>query len=257
MRKRYIFFLLLIILVISPFIYSPAKNLFLFISSPFLVVLEKTGSVFEDFFSTIRSIKDLTKKLEEQEKEIRILQSEKAGLIEEAKENETLKKQLGFLESNKNLNLLPAYVIGRTPNSFLQYLIINKGEKDGVSKGQIVVSEGILVGRIEEVNISTSKVFLITNPTQAVPASTQESRASGLVKGELGYGLVLEDIPKETSLSIGENVITSGLGGDFPKGFLIGQIEKVISSPADLFQKASLKPFLDYSKLEIVFVIKR
>jgi rod shape-determining protein MreC len=256
MRKRYIFFLLLIVLVLSPFIYTPSKNLFLFISSPFLVVLEKTGSVFENFFATIRSIKDLTKEVEEREIEVRKLQSEKAELIEKEKENEVLKRQLGFLESNKNLNLLPAYVIGRAPNSFLQYLIVNKGERDGVLKGQIVVSEGILLGKIEEVNLSTSKVFLITNPTQAVPASTQESRASGLVRGELGYGLILEDLPKEIPLSVGENVITSGLGGDFPKGFLIGQIEKVISSPADLFQKASLKPFLDYSKLEIVFIIK-
>ena len=257
MKKRYIFFILLVLLVLSPFIYTPSKNLFLFLSKPFLTVFEKTGSFFENFFETATNIKNLATENERLLSQIRKLESEKAALLEKERENEILKKQLGFMETNKGFNLLPAYIIGRAPNSFFQYLILNRGERDGLKVGQVAISEGLLLGKITEVSLSTSKVFLIVNPTSAVPAITQESRASGLVKGEVGYGLVLEDLPKEITLKEGENVITSGLGGEYPKGLLIGKIEKITSPPADLFQKASLKPLIDFSKLEIVFVIKQ
>lgn len=260
MKKRSALIFLGLILILMLLFLKPARNLFLFISTPFLNILEKAGSLIiskpANFFEAIASIKDLNLENERLHDEVRKLESEKADLIEQGKENEILKKQLGFVEESKDLNLLPAYIIGRAPNSFLQYLILNKGEKDGVKVGQTVISEGLLVGKIIEVSSSTSKVFLITNPTGAVPALTQETRGSGLAKGEVGYGLVLEDVPKDINIAQGENVLTSGLGGDYPKGLLIGKIEKIISSSADIFQKASLKILTDFSKLEIVFVIK-
>lgn len=257
MKKRYILFLVLACFVILPFVYRPTQNIFLFLSKPFLIAAEETGYFFENLFKIVRSIKNLAAENERLLAEIRRLESEKAGSIETERENEILKKQLGFLESNKGLNLLPTAVIGRSPTTSVQYLILNRGEKDGLKQGMVVISEGLLLGKIIEVNFTTSKLSLITNPVQAVPALTQESRAQGIVKGEIGYGLVLEDIPKESELKERENIITSGLGGDFPKGLLIGQLEKIISTPADLFQRASLKTLVDFSKLEMVFVIKQ
>jgi len=258
MKTRYILFIL-IVLIASPFIYRPAKDAFLFISKPFLFVFEKSGSLLIssplNFLETIWDVRNLASKNEQLTKEVARLESEKAELVETKRENELLKKQLGFAQENKQLKLIPASIIGRAPD--LQYLILNQGSMDGVKLDQVVISEGLLVGKIVEVNFSTSKVFLVTNPTSAVPALTQESRAAGLVRGELGYGLLIEDLPKDINLQKGENVITSGLGGDYPKGLLIGKIEEVVSSPADIFQKASLKPLLDFSKLEMVFVINK
>jgi rod shape-determining protein MreC len=118
-----------------------------------------------------------------------------------------------------------------------------------------VVSEDILIGYLAEVNLTSSRVSLITNPNSAVPVLMQESRASGLVRGAIGYGLVLEDVTKDSPLKEGENIITSGLGGQYPRGLLVGKLEKVISSPADLFQKASVKMLIEIEKLERVFVI--
>lgn len=258
MRKRFIYIIFVLLFILFSLVYKPAKDGFLFISRPFLIFFNKTGSLLISspihFFETLKDINNLSLKNEQLMNEIRKLESEKAALIEVERENQILRRQLDFVKENKQWSLIPAYIIGQAPD--LQYLILDKGSQDGVKNGQTVIFEGWLVGKIIEVNPSTSKVFLIINPTSAVPAVTQESRALGLVKGELGYGLTLEDVSKDIPLKKDENVITSGLGGDYPKGLLIGKIKEITSLPADLFQKASLGSLLDFSKLEMVFIIK-
>ena len=259
MKKRYILLFVAVLLILFSLIYQPIQNAFVTMSEPFLVALDKIGSTLiaspVNFFHTIKSMGNLVSDNEQLTAKITQLESEKSNLTESQKENEALKRQLGFVESNQGLNLIPAYVTGKTPNSFMHYLIITRGSKDNIKVGQAVISEGVLVGKIVEVNYSTSKVFLIINPNSAIPAITQDSRTPGLIKGEIGYGLVIDELSKDASITPGENVITSGLGGDFPKGLLAGKIEKIISSQADIYQKASVQPLLDFSKLEIVFVI--
>ncbi|MCX6806617.1 MAG: rod shape-determining protein MreC [Candidatus Berkelbacteria bacterium] len=259
MKKRYTLIIVLFLVVFLIIIYGPVKNVFLIISNPFLNFFEKASVLIiskpADFFRTIKNVNNLASENQGLQRKINDLEAEKAGLKEKEKENEILKRQLNFVENTKGMNLLGANVIGRSPNNFSHYLIINRGEKDGLKIGQAVISEGLLLGKISEVNFNTSKVFLVTNPTGAVPALTQDSRAAGLIKGEIGYGLVLEDLPKDILIFEGENIITSGLGGEYPKGLLIGKLEKVISSTADVFQRASIKSLVDYGKLEIVFII--
>jgi len=206
------------------------------------------------FLSTLSDVHDLALQNERLSLKVKQLEAENAQLKELKKENEVLKKEIGFVKENKEAKLIPSYVIGRTPD--LRYLILDQGSRKGIKKGQAVISEGLLVGKIAEVNPLTSKVLLITNPISAVPAITQESRVSGLVKGEIGYGLIMEDLPKETPLVPGENVVTSAIGGDYPKGLLIGKIKETISSPADIFQSASLTPLLNFEKVELVFIVK-
>ena len=260
MRKYIGFILLFVVIIISPFVFSPAKAVFMYLSKPFIITFDKIGDVFVssplNFFVTIHSIKNLTAENESLRQQVRQLETDQSAVIEIEKENENLRKQLGFVQSQKNLSLIPAEVVGKSPNNLMQYLILNQGEKAGIKVGQAVVYEGILVGKIEEVSQNTAKVFSISNPTAAVPVITQDSRAVGLIRGEIDYGLVIEDVSKDVALIPGENIITSGLGQEYPRGLLVGKIDKVLSQGADLFQKASVKTLIDSAKLEMVFVIK-
>jgi len=253
MKKREVSLFLGLVLVL--FLFSPpGRGLFLRVSKPVMTILVRAGQVTiaipSRFFTSLSDINKLIRENEELTKKVRQLEAERAFLVEKERENEVLREQFKFLQ-NQRLKVIAAHVIGRFVN--LQYIILDRGSQDGIRPGQIVLYQGWLVGKIVEVNPTTSKVALVSNPSLVVPVISQETRQAGLVKGELGYGLIMEEVPKEKPLQVGENVVTSGLGGEFPKGLLVGQIQKVISSSADLFQKASLSS-IDLRKLEIVFV---
>lgn len=254
--KKYAFLLLFFIISI-PFIYTPLKSIFFFVSKPILQIVSAGSFRVSHFIDAIRTIRRLVNENEQLRKEVQKLNAEIASYKETERENEVLRKQLNFIKEHKDKKFIMANVIARSPGVFIQYLVLDKGKKDGVEDGQVVVSEGFLVGKIVEVNYSSSKVFIITNPTSTVAALTSESRAFGLVKGEVGYGISLLDIPKEAQLKPGEAVVTSGLGGEYPKGIIIGQIEKIEGKPTDLFQRASLKTPIEFSKIEYVLIIEK
>src|SRR5690606_29622833 len=101
----------------------------------------------------------------------------------------------------------------------------------------------------------TSKVLLITDASSAVNAIMQSSRLNGVVRGVPGGDLVMDYIPQSGLFSIGEVVLTSGLGGRFPKGIPIGQVVEIRQRDIDVFQQAVVRPTVDFSRLELVMVV--
>jgi rod shape-determining protein MreC len=233
---------------------KPAENFIVTSIKPIQYGFNSVGNRIANFFSTIGSIGDLQNKNKELEQEVLKLNAEIAKLKEFENENKVLREQLGFAQSS-NYKLLPAEIIGREPEDFFQYLIIAKGEKDGVKNGMFVLSSGQLVGKITETYKNSSKLLLITNPSSSVGAMIQGSRATGIVKGAIGGGLVMEMIPQNEVVRTGDTVVTSGLGGDYPKGLVLGNIESIESKPDELFQKANIKSQIDFKKLEMVFIV--
>lgn len=238
-----------------PYFLDPAKSVFAAIFTPIQQLVSSGVSNVRNFFEKIEQIRDLSSEVDRLQEENKKLIAEKVQLIEHEKENEVLRKQLEFSTEHPEFHLELAQVIGRDPNNLLQYLTINKGQRDGIRKDMPVIYEGFLIGKITETNAFSSKVFLITNPSSVVNAMVQGSRANGLVRGQLGYGLILENVSQDVAIEIGDYVITSGLG-NMPKGLIVGQVEQVESIQSELFQKASLKPVIDFTHLETIFVIK-
>ena len=217
-----------------------------------------TGRIVKDFGNFWRTLKDIRKLAQvnrDLEKENRALIKENVGLKEVENENKILRSQLSFVQEHPEFQLIASEVIGRDPSNFLQYMTISKGTDDGIQKNMPVIAEGYLVGRITEVTNSSAKVFLITNPSLVVNAMIQSSRTTGIVKGVLGYGLTIETISQEAKVQTGDIVITSGLGGTYPKGLIIGKIDQVEERQSEVFKKATIKPLIDYTSLEVVFVI--
>ena len=118
----------------------------------------------------------------------------------------------------------------------------------------VVTARG-LVGRISEVGTDWARVLLITDPASSVNALVQTSRATGMVQGRLGQSLVMRFIPWEERVSVGDLIITSGLGRNFPKGLVIGQVTSVRQRDFQMHQEAEVKPTVDFNRLEIVTVI--
>jgi rod shape-determining protein MreC len=177
-------------------------------------------------------------------------------LLQEARlENENLRRELEFKSAVPNYHLLSAEVIGHDPNNLLQYLIIDRGADDGLEPGMPVLTADGLVGRISRVNHSSATVMLISDPSSSVSALIQRSRATGLVQGYPGQELVMRYIPQGEEVEVGDVVLTSGLGGSFPKRLVIGQVASVKRADVEMFQEARVVPAVRLRDLEMVQVL--
>ena len=112
----------------------------------------------------------------------------------------------------------------------------------------VVTDEG-LVGRISDVDESTSKVLLLNAPSSSASALLGESRLNGVGRGSTSGDLIMDFIPQGLTFNTGEPVLTSGLGGRFPKGIVIGEVEQIETQANDVFQKAVVHPSVDFGSL--------
>lgn len=260
-RQRAVVIILILLLVLSWLLFdqlgreNPIQNILSQLLSPVQFALQRaTVPLFRvaDRISDFRTLSAENRALRE---ENAILRQEIILLKEAQIENETLREQLEFKTSAPNYHMLSAQVIGHDPTNLLQYLIIDRGAEDGIKKGMpVVVAEG-LVGRITQVSAASSKVMLISNPSSSVSALIQRSRATGIVQGRGEYTLALRYIPQGDTVAAGDMVLTSGLGGNFPKRLVIGQVESVQYKEVEMFQEAKIVPAVRLRDLEMVMVI--
>lgn len=197
---------------------------------------------------------DLEKQNADLQAKVDQLNAQLAQLHEAKQQNEALRTQLNFAQTN-NYKLVEGNIISQDPTNFQQFFTIDRGSGSGIDKGMVVVSQGLLVGRIVDTTATTAKVQLITDYNSAIPALDQQTRATGLTRGQRGFGLVLENVPQSDEIKTGDSLITSGFGGDYPRGLVIGSVNEVKRRDTDVYQSASVKPAVDFRKLEAVFVI--
>jgi len=210
-----------------------------------------------NFINFIISIKNLEQENVELKNNNLNLLSEIVKFKEIEKENEILREQIG-LSLEESSKLILTSIIGKDSSDFGKYFLINKGKKDGIEKKFVVIASGnLLVGQVIEVFDSFSRIRLITDPNSLVNARIQDSGITGLIKGGQGSDLIFDLLPQGKNVEANSVVVTSGLSGLFPAGLLIGQIEKVVSSKAQISQIAKVKPMVDFNKLDKVFVIIR
>jgi rod shape-determining protein MreC len=136
---------------------------------------------------------------------------------------------------------------------------INIGLQDGVRPNMPLVTPNGLVGHVTEVFSSTSKVKLLVDSTSAAAAMVQrpQSRAVGIIEGLTAptTGLRLKNLTRDADIIKGDKVMTSGFGGIYPKGLLIGEVADVADDDGGLLKHAIIKPAVDYDRLEEVFVV--
>ncbi len=234
----------------------PVENAIVFVAKPVITFATKATRSVTGTFSFLGSIGHLASDNDSLQSKVEKLEAENARLAEVDKENSVLRSQLKF-QSKQKYDEEPSFVIGYDPTSFTEYLTIDKGTESGIQDGDPVITDsGLLVGQISEAGWKSSKVLLVTDSNSSINAIVQDSRASGIVKGDHGIGLEMGLIPQDEVIKVGDRVVTSGLGGEFPKGLVLGAVETVSEQANELFQNARLKPAVSFRDVEIVFVIK-
>jgi len=151
--------------------------------------------------------------------------------------------------------MVVAEVIGQDPTSWFKSMTINKGERDGVRKGMAVISPDGVVGQILKTSPNHATVLLITDYNSAVDTIVERTRAKAIVEGKGENRCQLKYLLRAEEVIVGDVVITSGLGGIFPKGLKVGEITNVDKEGHGIFQYAELVPGVDLTKLEEVAVI--
>jgi rod shape-determining protein MreC len=165
-------------------------------------------------------------------------------------------KKLYSLQSRHSSTSMVAQVFARDPSNWFKTVMVDKGERNRVSKDMAVVTSEGVVGRVIEVSPNTAKVLLITDPNSALDVTIQRSRSQGIMEGKVEEICVLKYVLKSDDVQVGDKVITSGLGGIFPRGLMIGTVSKVERKRPGIFQYLEVTPSVDFSKLEEVLILK-
>jgi len=249
---------------------APLENALHYVLDPLQRVFSQGVTAAGDLFQSVREARELRAQVEQLQAQVDALTAENVRLREYEAEAQQLRSLLNFTGEYPVSAFLGADVVGREacttfpcgdvigtdPNPYLRYVTINVGAQQGVKEGMPVVSGGaVLVGRVAQVGPRTSKVQLLTDLDSAVAALLQTSRATGLVVGQPDGSLRMEYIEQDATVTVGDFVLTSGLGGVLPKGLLIGQVAEVQQMDYALHQAAIVRPALDLSRLEMVLVI--
>jgi rod shape-determining protein MreC len=187
-------------------------------------------------------------------KRIAELQEENHRIQEMKLANERLRKLLLFREKNSPA-MIGAEVIGQDPSSWFKSITIDKGERDGVKKGMAVVSQAGVIGQVLKTAPGYATVLLITDYNSAIDSIVERTRAKAIVEGMGENRCQLKYLRRAEEVALGDIVVTSGLGGNFPKGLMVGEIKRVDKKGHGVFQIAELVPSVDMTQLEEVFVI--
>ncbi len=213
---------------------------------------------FQAIQNYIEAPQDVTRLMQrnaELEAQVSRLQTEIITLEQQLSETRILEALVDFARVNPENRYVAASVIGRDPSPFVKYVIINRGSDDGLRRGMPVVTQQGLVGRVAAVTAGAARIQLITDPASSVNVRLEPSRAQAILIGSITGELSLDMVPQSAEIKIGDLVLSSGLGGNYPSNILIGQIVSVRQKETDLFQSAAVQPVVDFSQLEIVLVI--
>jgi rod shape-determining protein MreC len=178
-----------------------------------------------------------------------------AALEEAQLQNDRIRALVDFAKA-QNLPTIGANIIGRSTDSLQRTILIDRGASSGVVRGDSVIASGGLVGQVVDVTPWDAQVRLITDSGSGVAALVQRTRATGIVQGTLDGPLGLDFIDKKLMPVVGDVVLTSGLGGVYPKGFVVGEVTNVATPTTSVFPAITVESRVDIDHIEEVLVVK-
>lgn len=269
-NKRLMIVLAAIILLVALLGYSLRNNRNLSIPEQFIKdtvsltekVFNKPAQYIAGFFNNVSDLKDTYK-------ENQILKSKLDKYVELSvrekdleKENKELKDLIGYTKDLSDFESIQATVTIRDPDKWQQIITIDQGSTNGVEKEMAVVTAKGLIGKVKNVSKFSSTVQLLSasDRTNRISAKIQQKNAVfGLIEGYdvEKQTLLFKRIPSNAKVKKGQTVVSSGLGGVFPKNLVIGKVEEVEPDEHGLTQTAYVKPQADFNDINHVIVVKR
>jgi len=232
------------------FIESWISTLFSPIQSVFMAGVNRVGETVDHYFFMVGAAEENVRLKEELDR----LLKEKNQLQETVLRQDRLLTLAGDRPGPARPSVV-ATVIGRDATQWSKVILIDKGTADRVQENLPVVTDAGVLGHIIEAGPTSSKVLLITDSRSAVDALFQDSRVQGIVVGTGERWCQMKFVEKTAAVKVGDRVVSSGLGGIFPKGVLIGSVTEVTRTDQGLFQAIRLQPGADIQRLEEVLVL--
>ncbi|WP_066311624.1 rod shape-determining protein MreC [Bacillus sp. FJAT-29814] len=225
-------------------------------------LVSKPAHYLAGFFENLQDLQNTYEENKELKSRVEKIASLEAEVQELKKDNKDLREVLDETRTLRDFEPLPATVIGRNPDRWHEMIIIDKGKSNGIKKNMAVVTSSGLIGKVKSVTQFSSTVQLLSamDPKNRISAVIQgETEVFGFVQGfdDKQKLLLVKAIPSGAKIEKDQAVITSGLGGVFPKGLTIGKVVEVKPDQYGLNQTALVKPGADFYDIENVIVIKR
>ena len=227
--------------------------------APVQKIITQTSGFFKNGFKKLASATSNAQKNEEMEREVFLLKNK---IVKQQDDINVYKQKLEIVSKFRKHNYsdekpIIADIIGYDVSNFRKSIIIDVGTKQGASLDDIVVFGNALVGRISAIGRSSGRVILITDPASNVPSRFLQSRTQGMVQGTADGTCIMKYVPRQTEINESDRVVSSGIGGAFPKYLYVGDVIEVKQKNAKLFKDIKIKPRVAISKIEHVLVIKK
>ncbi len=253
-----------IVLILLIFLSNVEVNKLSYIESAVSSIVNPIQRVFIDlrnkiqgnsaYFSNMETIMQENEELKQKNSELETILREFEML---KAENTTLQQYMNLTDKYASYQTIPAYVINKDVSNFSSTLILNVGTKDGIRENMTVIADKGLVGHVISVTENTCKVQVIIDSASTVSCTISTTNESIICKGTLENDQVLRAsyIPTGAELIQGDSVYTSGVGGIYPKGIIIGTVKEIVTTSNITDRYAIVEPAVDFSKVDTVLII--
>ena len=206
------------------------------------------------YFSNMETIMEENEELKKKNSELETILREFEML---KAENTTLQEYMNLTDKYSSYQTIPAYVINRDVSNYSSTLVLNVGTQDGIRENMTVIADKGLVGHVISVSEKTCKVQVIIDSASTVSSSISTTNESIICKGTLENDHIFRSsyIPTGAELIQGDSVYTSGIGGIYPKGIIIGTVKEIITTSNITDRYAIVEPSVDFSKIDTVLII--
>ncbi len=233
----------------------PIKTVFLKSPQPVIRIAKAVFSPVRNFFATIYQLRKISQENIQLRGKVALLEQSLVNFDNQEKENETLRKELGFYK-NAQQQLTPCTVLSQNFFGLAEAIVLDCGLNQGVAEGNVVVASGYLVGKIIYASKNSSTALLAVSSQFSTDAKLSKTGINAIVRGSFGSGLILDQLPQNASVDKSSLVVTAGINDKIPKNILIGEVGDAISGPNDLFKKTTLLSPVDFNNLTFVFAVK-
>jgi rod shape-determining protein MreC len=225
------------------------------VTTPIQTVLSKAHRSAFGVWATYLDWKGVRAENRRLREEVERLRVEGLRVSETTEENRRLRELLQLRE-RLPLATLPGEVIAREWGGWVRSLTVNRGRGDQVTRLTAVISPEGLIGRVVDVRPGASIVQVLTDPASTVGAHVVRTRTQGIVEGDARGSMRLKFMARDgAGIEVGDAVVTSGLGGQFPRGIPVGRVRAIDNRGSALFHYAVLTPAVDFSRIDEVLLV--
>lgn len=266
-NKYFVILFIVTILLIIGMIFSinrsyettVSDNLIIKITMPVQRFFSGVAENIKDFFSHFGDISELKAENEKLNADIEKLKSQNKRNSIYKTENERLREMLDLKDTYKDFELVAANVTSRDSSTWFLSIIIDKGTDDGLSMTDTVITPYGLVGHITDIGSNWAMITTILDSQSTVAVMVERTEDFATVDGDVDLAAnslcKMTYIPKDSTITVGDTIKTSGLGGVYPKGINVGKITKIHPENKGVSQYAEVEPYVDFNRLYEVFVI--